>query len=81
LRPVYRSPVVFQRGDVEAMAYAPPYHLVCCRNLVFTYFNMERQVLFLSKLQPQMTAGGVLEAVWKFPRQARRFNIRRVMAI
>jgi chemotaxis protein methyltransferase CheR len=60
LRPVYRSPVVFQRGDVEAMAYAQPYHLVCCRNLVFTYFNVERQVLFLSKLQPQMTAGGVL---------------------
>lgn len=60
LRPVYRSPVVFQLADVENVTFAQPYHLVCCRNLVFTYFNMERQTLFLSKLKPQMTPGGVL---------------------
>jgi len=60
LRQVYRSPVDFRLGDVEKVSFAQPYHLVCCRNLVFTYFNLERQVLFLSKLQQQMTAGGVL---------------------
>lgn len=60
LRPGYRSHVAFQLGDVEAMEFAQPYHLVCCRNLVFTYFNVERQALFLRKLKPQMTAGGVL---------------------
>lgn len=62
LRPMNRSPVVFQRGDVEAMAmaFAQPYHLVCCRNLVFTYFNRERHVQFLNQLRPHMPAGGVL---------------------
>jgi chemotaxis protein methyltransferase CheR len=60
LRSAYQSPVVFQQGDVEAMAFAQPYHLVCCRNLVFTYFNRERQVQFLNQLRPHMAAGGAL---------------------
>jgi chemotaxis protein methyltransferase CheR len=60
LRQVYRNSVAFRLGDVENVAFAQPYHLVCCRNLAFTYFNLERQALFLSKLQQQMTAGGVL---------------------
>lgn len=60
LRQVYRSPVAFRLGDVENVAFAQPYHLVCCRNLVFTYFDWERQALFLNKLQRHMTAGGVL---------------------
>jgi len=60
LRPGFRGPVAFQLGDVEAITFTRPYHLVCCRNLVFTYFNMERQVQFLNKLQPHLAAGGVL---------------------
>ncbi|MGR9037842.1 MAG: CheR family methyltransferase [Gammaproteobacteria bacterium] len=60
LRQAYRIPVAFRLGDVENAAFAEPYHLVCCRNLVFTYFSLERQALFLSKLWRQMTAGGVL---------------------
>jgi chemotaxis protein methyltransferase CheR len=60
LRQVYRSPVTLQLGDVEKVACAQTYHLVCCRNLVFTYFNLERQALFLNKLRQQMTPGGVL---------------------
>ena len=60
LRPVYRSPVAFQLGNVENVAFVQPYHLVCCRNLVFTYFNLERQVLFLNKLHQHIMAGGVL---------------------
>jgi chemotaxis protein methyltransferase CheR len=60
LRPEYQRPVVFQQGDVEAMAFAQPYHLVCCRNLVCTYFHGERQVQFLNQLQPHMPAGGAL---------------------
>ena len=60
LRQIYRSPVAFRLGDVENVAFAQHYHLVCCRNLVFTYFNLEKQALFLSKLRQLMTAGGVL---------------------
>jgi chemotaxis protein methyltransferase CheR len=50
LCPEYRSLVDFQLGDVENATFAAPYHLVCCRNLVFTYFGLERQALFLSRL-------------------------------
>jgi chemotaxis protein methyltransferase CheR len=60
LRLEYRSPVAFQLGDVEAMVFGAPYHLVCCRNLVFTYFDSERQALLLSRLQPHMARGGAL---------------------
>jgi chemotaxis protein methyltransferase CheR len=56
----YRSPVAFRLEDVENAAFTQPYHLVCCRNLVFTYFNGERQVQFLNQLRPHMTAGGAL---------------------
>lgn len=36
------------------------YHLVLCRNLVFTYFSLERQVQFLHKLQTRLLEGDVL---------------------
>lgn len=62
LRPGYQSFVTFQLGYVETMAFDSPYHLVCCRNLVFIYFNVERQVRFLSKLKPHMPAGEALGA-------------------
>lgn len=60
LRQVYRNPVAFLLGDVEKVAFGQRYHLVCCRNLVFTYFNLQRQALFLSNLRQHMTADGVL---------------------
>jgi chemotaxis protein methyltransferase CheR len=60
LRSVYRSPVAFRLEDVENAAFTQSYHLVCCRNLVFTYFHGERQVQFLNKLHQHMTAGGAL---------------------
>lgn len=60
LHPVFQRPVTFSLADVEQMVGTQSYHLVLCRNLVFTYFNLDRQVQFLHKLQTQLSAGSVL---------------------
>lgn len=60
LQPVYQRLVTFSLGDVEQGVGTQSYHLVLCRNLVFTYFSLDRQVQFLHKLQTQLSAGSVL---------------------
>lgn len=37
-----------------------PYHLVLCRNLVFTYFSIHRQLRFLHRVHELMIEDGVL---------------------
>ena len=56
----YQGPVTFSLGNVEQAITTQPYHLVLCRNLVFTYFSLDRQVQFLHKLQTQVSEGSVL---------------------
>jgi chemotaxis protein methyltransferase CheR len=60
LHNAYQRPVNFSLGDVENVVNTQSCHLVLCRNLVFTYFNVERQEQFLHRLQEQLTEGGVL---------------------
>ena len=60
LRSVYQHPVNFMLGDVEKLLNTPSYRLVLCRNLVFTYFSLERQVQFLHELQSQLSEGSIL---------------------
>ena len=61
LHPDYQRPVTFLLGDVEqAVSTQQSYQLVLCRNLVFTYFSLERQLQFLYKLHYLLSAGGVL---------------------
>lgn len=60
LHSVYQRPVTFLLGDVEQPINTQSYHLVLCRNLVFTYFSLGRQVQFLHQLQIQLSEGSVL---------------------
>ncbi len=60
LRPAYQQPVEFRRHDVRDGVPAGLFHLVLCRNLVFTYFEQSLQQEFLSDLQQSMIPGGIL---------------------
>lgn len=60
LHSLYQCPVTFSLGDVEQVVGKQFFHLVLCRNLVFTYFNIDRQMQFLQKLRVQLVKGGVL---------------------
>jgi len=60
LRPVYRRHVTWRREDIRVSMPGGPFSLLCCRNLVFTYFapDLQRRLLrqFLAHLRP----GGIL---------------------
>ena len=60
LRQELRTPVEFRRHDVRAIIPEGPFHLVLCRNLVFTYFDAGLQQDFLQRLQQAMLPGGIL---------------------
>lgn len=60
LHPIYQPPVTFTLGDVAQLVNTQSYRLVLCRNLVFTYFNLDRQIQFLHKLQAQLSEGSIL---------------------
>jgi chemotaxis protein methyltransferase CheR len=52
--------VRFVRHDVRQAPPGGRFHLVLCRNLVFTYFDDELQVEVGRSLAATLTAGGVL---------------------
>ena len=60
LLPDIKKLVQFTVDDVAATGVSQDYHLILCRNLVFTYFNTARQLKFVNKLQQQLVEGGVL---------------------
>lgn len=60
LHPIHQRPVILSLADVEQVVGKQSYHLVLCRNLVFTYFSLERQAQFVHKLQAKLAAGSVL---------------------
>ena len=62
LHPAYQANVEFQCQDIRRVPVAemPPFHLICCRNLAFTYFDMPLQQEMVHKLHASMVDGGVL---------------------
>ncbi len=60
LRPAYRANVAWRRQDVRRVMPAGPFHLVLCRNLVFTYFDEALQRRCLRRLAARTAPGGVL---------------------
>ena len=52
LRPAYKGGTCFLLQDIRAAMPGGPYHVVLCRNLVFTYFDVEQQ----RKLLPELAA-------------------------
>jgi chemotaxis protein methyltransferase CheR len=56
----FRTYVEFHQHDVRDGVPDGPYHLVMCRNLVFTYFDNGLQHAFLDRLQQNMSPQGLL---------------------
>lgn len=61
LRPAYRDPVRFEEHDIRTPAPSgAPFHLILCRNLVFTYFDRDLQSTCLENLRNSLLPGGYL---------------------
>ena len=56
----YREPVTFLEQDLRAVAPQGPFDLVLCRNLVFTYFELDLQREILARLIASLRPGGAL---------------------
>lgn len=60
LRPKFRTGVEFREQDVRRELPDGPFHLILCRNLVFTYFEEELQRKIALRLGERLTPGGTL---------------------
>jgi chemotaxis protein methyltransferase CheR len=60
LRPEFQDGVLFCRQDIRHEAPAGEFHLILCRNLVFTYFNEALQAEVLRKIYGKLVDGGML---------------------
>lgn len=60
LKPPFRTAVRFLRQDVRTAAPPGPFDLICCRNLVFTYFESALQARIAGVLHERLVPGGVL---------------------
>lgn len=60
IKPSYREPVRFLRQDIRHAMPDGPYHLILCRNLVFTYFDEPLQREVLAMLEERLILGGAL---------------------
>ena len=60
LYPAFARPVEFRLQDVRNSIPEGPFHLVLCRNLVFTYFDKALQLDFLDRLERKMHPAGIL---------------------
>ena len=56
----YRQDVAFRRQDIRREMPAGPFHLILCRNVIFTYFAPALQEELLPKLVEHLAAGGYL---------------------
>jgi len=67
-----RRHAAFERRDIRRSLPDRIFDLVLCRNLVFTYFSKEEQMLFLKRLKPRLRQGGylVVGANEEFPETA-----------
>jgi chemotaxis protein methyltransferase CheR len=60
LKPAYRDAVAFVVQDFRRKAPAGPFHLILCRNLVFTYFAEPLQRESLHTIAERLAPGGAL---------------------
>ena len=60
LKTGHRRAVRFALHDVRHEAPDGPFHLVLCRNLVFTYFDPDHRSQFIRRLQSQLVPGAAL---------------------
>ena len=60
LKPAYRSLVEFRQQDVRTALPGGRFHMILCRNLVFTYFDEMQQEKILAELQAKLLPGGWL---------------------
>jgi chemotaxis protein methyltransferase CheR len=60
LRPEFREGVEFRRADLRRELPDESFHLILCRNLVFTYFDEDEQRRILSGLLGRLERGGGL---------------------
>lgn len=60
LRDTYRQGVQFIQQDVRDQMPNGPFHLILCRNLVFTYFAKELQMKLLESFVARLRPGGYL---------------------
>lgn len=60
LYPLYRRRVTWHPEDVRVTLPEGPFSLICCRNLVFTYFQPPLQRSLLRKILSRLRSGGVL---------------------
>ncbi len=60
LKDLFREGVGFHLQDIREEAPEGPFHLILCRNLVFTYFDDDVQCQVLKRIRGKLTSGGVL---------------------
>lgn len=60
LRPEFRRNVEFLRQDIRTALPETTFHLVLCRNLVFTYFDAAVQRQTLQRIRARIVPGGAL---------------------
>ena len=60
VRADFRNDVRFRREDVRRRRPRGPFHLVLCRNLVFTYFDEPLQQEVLGHIESRVVPGGAL---------------------
>jgi chemotaxis protein methyltransferase CheR len=60
VRDVFREAVWFVAQDIRHALPPGPWHLILCRNLVFTYFTQGVQRDILARMVTQLAPGGVL---------------------
>jgi chemotaxis protein methyltransferase CheR len=60
LREPFRSEVEFLQQDIRETMPAGPFDLILCRNLAFTYFELDLQRTILAGLEKRLSPGGAL---------------------
>ena len=60
LNPVFRDMVAFHKQDIREVLPQGQFHVLFCRNLVFTYFEESLQKEILAKLEKVLVPGGFL---------------------
>ena len=60
LKDEYRGPVTFMVQNIREAMPQGAFHLILCRNLVFTYFDEASQQEILQRLTNKLLAGGAL---------------------
>lgn len=58
IKPAYRAPVTFLLQDIREGIPEGPFHLILCRNLLFTYFDESLQQTVLKSILDRLVPGG-----------------------